>query len=787
MLTVHLIGQVGSVESKAPKELGIELALDGSHRHVATIGSSVDLVEVCTGIEHVGASLFAPEPRQLEGVRHRHQRRSSIDHRCIDHLTNASSSRLEKCRRHPEGEQHPAAAEVTDKVQRRDGRVTCTANGPKCSSDRDVVDVMPGAVAKRTILAPARHPSVDERRIDRQELLGPEAQALCDARTKALDEHIGIPDEILDEGDRIRVLEVDAHRGPRSIEQIPVRRAGRQRHTGPLQAEDICTGISQQHAAVGRWSDPCQLDDLDAAERSGHVGSPFDRPSTASSRTPPPRSWRLRGGQVKWARAMLTSMEEPGTFTLPDGFLFGVATAGFQIEGGFNGPAEPSNNWATWERDGAIEASGSATGFYDDFEMQLELAAGIGLSSFRLSVEWSRLEPSEGQWDDAALDHYRTIIQRIGQLGMTPVVTLQHFTHPAWLGPAPWRDQTSAARLAAFEARVVGELGELVQHWVTVNEPNILSVNSFLTGLFPPGRMGDLKGMAASYDTLLAAHVLAYGKIKKIQPQSTVTTNPYTLSLYELDQMATDLLLSRSAGIDDDELVPYLAERRRIHYDRIGDGGSRRVVEGFLRRGSAAQLPLADSFRATRDAIRASDHDGFLDVIAVDHYAPLAASHLVVPGRQSAGGRWWKPGRALWDDEPDPSAFLDVLNEAGSYGKPVWVLENGMCNRRRRDRSFWRMDALRRPRYLAEHLGAVVTALRSGVDVQGFWHWTLIDNYEWGSYEPCFGLFSMDRARGMRISDHDAQGDDAAGAYAAIITGLRSGDTSLVIEPEDKP
>ena len=473
---------------------------------------------------------------------------------------------------------------------------------------------------------------------------------------------------------------------------------------------------------------------------------------------------------------------------LPDDFLFGVATAGFQIEGGFNGPGEPTNNWAAWEREGRVERSGAANSFWTRHLEQIELAASVGLSSFRLSVEWSRVEPSPGQIDAAALAGYGRILAAIRAAGMEPVVTLQHFTHPSWLGPSPWIDPASAASLVGWMRRAVGELGEHCTRWVTINEPNILAVNSFLTGIFPPGHLLDGKGMFATFDTLLAAHVAAYDEIHSLQPEAIVTTNPYTFSIYELDQVATDLLTARSRGVDQRDLSADLLERRRDHYRRIGDGGpgARGSLERLLRRFAASQSPVADALPTTRDALAASESLRHLDVIAVDHYAPIAASHLWIPGATTAGGRWWKPGRALWDDAPDPAFLVTVLEEAGQYGRPVWVLENGMCNRTRRGRAYPRLDGVRRPAYLADHLGAVLAAVESGVDVRGFWHWTLIDNYEWGSYEPRFGLFGLDRERDNAIKATDDYGDDSAGALRSIIEGLQAGDDRVVNRPASR-
>ena len=479
-------------------------------------------------------------------------------------------------------------------------------------------------------------------------------------------------------------------------------------------------------------------------------------------------------------------MTSPETPLLSPNFLFGVATAGFQIEGGYNGRGEPSNNWEQWERDGRVDASGSATGFFDDPERQLDRAAEIGLTSFRLSIEWSRVEPTRGGIDRVAIDRYRRILAAIIEREMEPVVTLHHFTHPSWLGSTPWCTTDNAQLLACWMATAVNELGDLCSRWVTVNEPNILAINSFLTGIFPPGRVFDARGLAATFDTLLAAHVAGYDLIHDIQPDALVTTNPYTFSIYELDQVATDLLTAQDAGVDLDDVKGHLVAQRREHYRVIGDGGSTRTgsIERFLRRMAASRFSVADAFPATIAALRSSSSTRHLDVIAVDHYAPLAASHLVIPGRRTAGGRWWRPGRALWDDAPDPRAFVTVLEEAGRYDRPVWVLENGMSNRVVRGRSYRRLDGVRRPAYLADHLGAVLCAVERGVPVEGFWHWTLIDNYEWGSYEPRFGLYAMDRPAGLVVRPVDALGDDAAGAYRAIIAGLRAGDDSVVTRPD---
>ena len=154
----------------------------------------------------------------------------------------------------------------------------------------------------------------------------------------------------------------------------------------------------------------------------------------------------------------------------------------------------------------------------------------------------------------------------------------------------------------------------------------------------------------------------------------------------------------------------------------------------------------------------------------------VLAQHLDDPGWVVIDARF------SLDDEGLGAA---QYREAHVPGLDVWVVENGLCNRVRRGRSYPRLDGWTRDRYLRENLSAVVDALDQGVPVSGYWHWTLADNYEWGSYEPRFGLYGMDRRdpAGPRWMDTDAEGDDAAGEFARVLAGLRAGERSVLDPP----
>src|SRR5207249_6316088 len=153
------------------------------------------------------------------------------------------------------------------------------------------------------------------------------------------------------------------------------------------------------------------------------------------------------------------------TMGVPDGFRFGVATAGFQIEGGYNGPGRPANNWAGWERTGRVEPSGDALGFWDGYEQQLDRAVAAGCDAFRLSVEWARVEPAEGAVDDTALDRYAAILDACGERGLEPLVALHHFTHPAWLGEEFWLSVDAPERFAAWVTLAAGRLADRCRQW----------------------------------------------------------------------------------------------------------------------------------------------------------------------------------------------------------------------------------------------------------------------------------------------------------------------------------
>ena len=499
---------------------------------------------------------------------------------------------------------------------------------------------------------------------------------------------------------------------------------------------------------------------------------------------------------------------------LPTGFRFGTAIASFQTEGGMNGPGEPENNFYSWERAGLIgrkDISGIAVDFWNRYEEFLDLAAAAGCDAFRFSLEWARIQPMPGVVNEEALLHYDNIVKACVERGMQPLVTLCHWTHPRWLGEDFWLQSDSPEVFSDYVRLAVSRLSKHCSHWVTINEPNALVMLSYLFGVFPPGIRSVAKSLEAAAN-LLSAHIKAYEIIHEIQPDAMVTINSACASVYELDRMFIDLLSLKASGVDRDDVWRWVEERRQIWYDALepaGRGeqlarlaasravslgnlaaGMRNSVKAFLNpfhsvaRRSTQQGPLCTMLERSSllDALYDGVHDIALDMVGIDYYNPVVSKHLVAPGMKTSGGRWWLPLRSAWDDVIHPEGLYYYARANMTAGLPIWIVENGMSTRVVRGQPFPRRDGWARPKFIRETLRVLVKSIEEGIPIEAYFHWSLMDNYEWGDYQPRLGLYGIDRERGLRILPTDSIGDDSAGEYRRVIEGLRK-DESSVLEP----
>jgi beta-glucosidase len=238
----------------------------------------------------------------------------------------------------------------------------------------------------------------------------------------------------------------------------------------------------------------------------------------------------------------------PAGRSFPDGFVWGTATAAHQVEGG-----NWNNDWWAWEHtpgSGCAEPSGDACDHWHRWPDDLRLLAGLGFGSYRFSLEWSRIEPEEGEFSRVALDHYLAICAGCRELGLEPVVTFHHFTTPRWVAAAGgWAEPATAERFARFCARTAGHLGDAMARACTLNEPNVVATAGYLDGRFPPGeRDGDRRRRAN--EVLADAHAKATAAIKE-----AAAAVPVGLTLAMADNQAAaggeDALAAHRAGWED--------------------------------------------------------------------------------------------------------------------------------------------------------------------------------------------------------------------------------------------
>ena len=206
------------------------------------------------------------------------------------------------------------------------------------------------------------------------------------------------------------------------------------------------------------------------------------------------------------------------TRTFPEGFRWGTATAAHQVEGG-----NWNNDWWEWEHtpsSGCVEPSGDACDHYHRYPDDLRLLAGLGFNSYRFSVEWSRIEPEDGEFSRAALDHYRRMCASCREHGLDTTVTLHHFTTPRWVARmGGWIEPATADLFTRFADRVAEHLGDIATRFCTFNEPNMVATIGYLAGRFPPGGKGDRENRRRANDVFVDAHHKAMEEIKGRYPE----------------------------------------------------------------------------------------------------------------------------------------------------------------------------------------------------------------------------------------------------------------------------
>ena len=397
-----------------------------------------------------------------------------------------------------------------------------------------------------------------------------------------------------------------------------------------------------------------------------------------------------------------------------DRFMWGTATAGYQIEGGGT-----NTDWWRFEHaDGttAKEPCGAACDSWNRFEEDLDLIAELGLNSYRFSVEWARIEPEQGVFSDDALHHYRRVLEGCHERSILPVVTLHHFTLPLWVADAGGFENPAIASWMGAYARVVAHaLGDLIGVACTINEPNIVALMGYAMGEFPP-QVTDLARFANVNEALRSCHVTIRDELR--------------------------------AGPGDFPIGLCLSMQE---YEAVEGGEELRAM--FLDE-------MEHKYFASVD-----DADDFLGVQCYTKIFLGPAGLVATDGETTAMGYLYWP----------QSVEYCVRRAASFIHLPILITENGIGTD----------DDAQRIRYLRDALKGLDNVIGEGIDVRGYFQWSLLDNFEWMlGYEPKFGIVAVDRSTFKRTPKPSARWySDAARDFLSRRTGWYGANGTPVPRP----
>ncbi len=360
----------------------------------------------------------------------------------------------------------------------------------------------------------------------------------------------------------------------------------------------------------------------------------------------------------------------------PEGFLWGVATSSYQIEGD-----NVNSDWWEWEQKGKTkDISGNACDYWHRWKSDHELLSELGVNVFRLSIEWSRIEPEEGIFSTEAVEHYREILGDLKNRNIRTTVTLWHWTSPQWFQEKYGLHRANSVEIfARYGRKIIDELGDLIDIFVTINEPAMPLTFGFLLGKYPPGKMNWFAYKKASKN-LAAAHkeIYKYSKEKNKNVPVGITM------LYNFFEPA-----NKNNPLD--RLVVALS--KKFWNDSFPDLIKRHV-----------------------------------DYVGLDYYFHR---RLSIFGQCNENKKTTDVGWEIY-----PVGIYEVLKELKEkYNLPIYIMENGLAD----------AQDVERAAFIKNHLAYVHKAISEGVDVRGYFHWSLMDNYEWlYGYEPRFGLVEID-------------------------------------------
>ncbi|MGZ3667303.1 MAG: glycoside hydrolase family 1 protein [Ktedonobacterales bacterium] len=421
--------------------------------------------------------------------------------------------------------------------------------------------------------------------------------------------------------------------------------------------------------------------------------------------------------------------DAPQILRFPEEFIWGVGSSSHQMEGNTT-----NNQWHAWEERGGIlsgDRAGLACNWWNNAEEDFDRAREMGVNGMRISLEWSRLEPEDGRWDEAAFARYRQMLRGLQRRGIEPLVTLHHFTEPLWLArEGGFASAKSPLYFERYAAKCVEELGDLCDFWCTVNEPNVYVGLGYLLGLFPPGRKNALLTSMRVLSNLLRAHAGAYNAIHARQSHARVGL-AHHICLFDPGQenAPLDKLLASVCDVATNDLVLDALTRGRFRgglHLLSGDLSGVRDTFDYIGVNYYYRLMVGLNFyRQSQQETQAARATHALHAASTS----LVGSAVEHPDDQMDAGSMGDL-RVIY-----PDGIGRALRKVAGLGRPIYVTENGFADA---------SDA-KRPSALLRTLTALQQEIEQGLDVRGYYHWSLVDNFEWvDGWSINFGLIALD-------------------------------------------
>lgn len=391
----------------------------------------------------------------------------------------------------------------------------------------------------------------------------------------------------------------------------------------------------------------------------------------------------------------------------PKGFLWGTATAAHQIEGG-----NTNNNWWLFEKSGKIKNNDSALvacDHWNRYKQDFDLLKKLNCNAYRMSIEWSRIFPEPGTLNKKALDHYRKIIDELLKRKITPFVTLLHFTLPIWWfkdGGLLNRSEEHLNHFAQFCHIVASTFKGRVKFYNTINEPSIVMLG-YITDMFAPGEKSIPKAITA-LGTVMLMHGIAYRAVKSVDPNAKVgiVHNVQIVKPYN-PQSFQDRIFA--------QIVDYMFNGAVI----------RALQKGKL---PLQVLSYHKELIASNDFIGVNFYNFLRVSIKIKNFSTPATDSPLCGNDKLCAGLGW---------EPYPEGFYLAIKRIHDAFPtlPIYITENGIGT----DNDQWRQQVL------IDHLKMMHKAMTEGIDIKGYFHWSLIDNFEWAQgYMSRFGLVAVD-------------------------------------------